>query len=116
MQVSSINSVVSSFSMPMRKSTGMANPVGDVANFSEQAKALSAKASQATDVLNSNERMFFNESFGMDLLNASKGSVSEFASSFMNPQEISFFEQFQGYENSGMYAKNQKNLGVHLSV
>lgn len=115
MQVSGVSSTATGFTMPNRRSSpGVAPASFDATAFSPRALAL-AQPSTA-DVLSVKERMYFNRSFGMDLLNTAKGPVSEFASSFMNQQEISFFEQFQRYENTGSFASQPRTLGVSVSV
>ncbi len=94
--------------MGSKKNAAVADTFGDVVSFSPEALEKSAQLSP-TDVLDVSERMFFNEAFGMDVLNAAKGAVSEFASSFMSQQEINFFEQLQSPDAA-------RTLGVSLSV
>lgn len=109
MQISGLGAVTHTFSsLATKKAVSSPEVSGDVVSFSPEALEKSSQLSP-TDVLNVSERMFFNEAFGMDVLNAAKGAVSEFASSFMSPQEINFFEQFQSHDAA-------RTLGVNLSV
>ena len=109
MQISGLGAVSHSFaSMGSKKNAAVADTFGDVVSFSPEALEKSAQLSP-TDVLDVSERMFFNEAFGMEVLNAAKGAVSEFASSFMSQQEINFFEQLQSPDAA-------RTLGVSLSV
>ena len=109
MQISGLGAVNHTFASVASKRN--ISPVGsdsDVVSFSPEALEKSTQHS-LTDVLDVSERKFFNDSFGMDVLNAAKGAVSEFASSFMSQQEINFFEQFLAQDSA-------RTLGVSLSV
>lgn len=109
MQISGLGAVSHTFSsLTSKKNVSTPDSFGDVVSFSPEALEKSSQLSP-TDVLDVSERMFFNEAFGMDVLNAAKGAVSEFASSFMSQQEINFFEQFQSHDSA-------RTLGVSLSV
>ena len=109
MQISGLGAVTHTFSsLAPKKNVSSLEDFGDVVSFSPEALEKSSQLSP-TDVLNVSERMFFNEAFGMDVLNAAKGAVSEFASSFMSQQENNFFEQFQSHDSA-------RTLGVSLSV
>lgn len=108
MQISGLGAVSPSFPSSSKKHAELADSCGDIVTFSPEALQKSAQLAPA-DVLDVSERMFFNEAFGMDVLNTAKGAVSEFASSFMSQQEINFFEQFQSREAA-------RTLGVSLSI
>ena len=113
MQISGLGAVSHTFpSAAPKKNASAAAMSGDVVSFSAEALKKSAQLSP-TDVLDVTERMFFNEAFGMDVLNTAKGSVSEFASSFMSQQEINFFEQFQSHEAA---YQDLRTMGVSLSI
>ena len=109
MQISGLGAVNHTFaSVASKKNLSPAGGDGDVVSFSPEALEKSTQHS-LTDVLDVSERKFFNDSFGMDVLNAAKGAVSEFASAFMSQQEINFFEQFLAQDSA-------RTLGVSLSV
>lgn len=114
MQVSGVSSIATGFRMPNRRSSPGITASFDAASFSSRGMPLTQPST--AEVLSVKERMYFNRSFGMDLLDTAKGSVSEFASSFMNQQEINFFEQFQRYENTGSFSQQSRTLGVSVNV